>query len=346
MSIATAITNLQGKIANAYTAIENKGGTLPATQDAENLSATINAIPSGGGSQPVWGINALSDVCYTDANGTVKMFGGASGNLTFTGVKKLNKGYEVQGAFLANVTSMSFPDLETIETGANSLYQACYINTSLTAVSFPKLSAITKANKVFYQAFQGTSLTTISFPELVDITQDSTNDSFMRSICRNCTSLTTISFPKLSSLVGGATGQIGVFTEAFYGCTSLTTVEFPQLKQLKNGGFGHFYNAFNGCTSLTSLSFPELSSINNVPTSGNNAVFYNANTITKIYLPKLTVIDSGSGTTLNGTKLFGGCTNLVEIHFAEANQTLIESASGYATKWGAPNANCQIYFDL
>lgn len=50
MSIASAITAAQGKIANAYTAISEKGGTLPATQNLSNIPTAISSIPSGGGS--------------------------------------------------------------------------------------------------------------------------------------------------------------------------------------------------------------------------------------------------------------------------------------------------------
>ncbi len=49
MSIATAITNAQNKVANAYTAVNNKGGTLPATQNLSNLPTAIASIPSGSG---------------------------------------------------------------------------------------------------------------------------------------------------------------------------------------------------------------------------------------------------------------------------------------------------------
>ena len=49
MSIATAITTAQGRVSNAYTAVSNKGGTLPATRNLSNLPAAIESIPSGGG---------------------------------------------------------------------------------------------------------------------------------------------------------------------------------------------------------------------------------------------------------------------------------------------------------
>lgn len=48
MSIASAITAAQGRVADAYTAISNKGGTLPATQNLANMPTAINSIPSGG----------------------------------------------------------------------------------------------------------------------------------------------------------------------------------------------------------------------------------------------------------------------------------------------------------
>lgn len=49
MSIASAITAAQQRVANAYTAISGKGGTLPATQNLTNMPAAIESIPSGGG---------------------------------------------------------------------------------------------------------------------------------------------------------------------------------------------------------------------------------------------------------------------------------------------------------
>ena len=64
MSIATAITAAQGKVSNAYTAVSNKGGTLPATQNLSNLPTAINSIPSGG-SAPV--ITSLSVTPTTSA---------------------------------------------------------------------------------------------------------------------------------------------------------------------------------------------------------------------------------------------------------------------------------------
>lgn len=44
MTIASEIQRIQTNIANAYTACNNKGATMPATQDSDNLATTINSI--------------------------------------------------------------------------------------------------------------------------------------------------------------------------------------------------------------------------------------------------------------------------------------------------------------
>ena len=48
MSIQTAIENAQQKVENAYTAVQNKGGTMPATQNLSNLPTAINSISTAG----------------------------------------------------------------------------------------------------------------------------------------------------------------------------------------------------------------------------------------------------------------------------------------------------------
>lgn len=48
MSIASEITRINTNIENAYTSVSNKGGTLPATQNSNNLATAITSIPSGG----------------------------------------------------------------------------------------------------------------------------------------------------------------------------------------------------------------------------------------------------------------------------------------------------------
>lgn len=68
-TIKAAIQALKSRIADAYTAISQKGGTLPATQDSANLPAAIASIPSGGGEEPL-----PNDFNFVDFNGLVCSF--------------------------------------------------------------------------------------------------------------------------------------------------------------------------------------------------------------------------------------------------------------------------------
>lgn len=57
MSIATAITNAQNKVAAAYSSVNTMGGTLPATQNLSNLPTAIESIPSGGSAPVITSLN-------------------------------------------------------------------------------------------------------------------------------------------------------------------------------------------------------------------------------------------------------------------------------------------------
>lgn len=47
MSVQSEITRINGNIANAYTAVSGKGGTLPSARNSANLPAAIQSIPTG-----------------------------------------------------------------------------------------------------------------------------------------------------------------------------------------------------------------------------------------------------------------------------------------------------------
>lgn len=44
MSVQSEITRINNNVANAYSAVGSKGGTLPAVQNSANLAAAINSI--------------------------------------------------------------------------------------------------------------------------------------------------------------------------------------------------------------------------------------------------------------------------------------------------------------
>lgn len=303
MSIATAITNLQGRVESAYDKIEEMGGTLPQVLNTANLPDAIDSIPSSGGTTKKWGMT-LDEILYAN-DGVLHTFGAVSGDVNFNGISSIAE-YGLYGTFRnSSIKSVSFPDLTT--TSNYGMTSAFYDCANLLSVSFPGLTNI--GYFVMSETFTG------------------------------CTALTNISFPELSTI----TGNSGMFG-AFNGCVSLTTASFPKLKEVSgNRTFGQAFVS----TQVTTLSFPELSTMYNTGTLNSIACFYNNTTLTALYFPKLIGMSTtNTKTAVNATHLFDGCTNLAEIHFGAENQSIIEGSSGYATKWGAPNANCQIYFDL
>ena len=81
MSVATALTDLSGRIQDAYTALAAKGATMPATRNSYNLSSTIDTVPSGGGAQgytlTIWGDDNSSEpwssYAFSFSDGTMQL---------------------------------------------------------------------------------------------------------------------------------------------------------------------------------------------------------------------------------------------------------------------------------
>ena len=61
MSIATEITRINNNIAAAYAKLLEMGATIPQAQNSANLASTIQTIPQGVISQPIYGVSGLAD---------------------------------------------------------------------------------------------------------------------------------------------------------------------------------------------------------------------------------------------------------------------------------------------
>lgn len=106
MTIADQLTKLTSDITNAYTAIEAKGGTIPAHKNTENLATSIESISGGGGGDtydiPYFSGGQYGAIAYLDHNHEVAYYTAtSSSDLSLTGagateqVKLLPNGWPI-----------------------------------------------------------------------------------------------------------------------------------------------------------------------------------------------------------------------------------------------------------
>jgi len=233
MSIATAITNAQNKVAAAYTSVNTMGGTLPATQNLSNLPTAIESIKTDGIPREI-------------DNGVYKM---PTGTFTYSlpsGVTDLGR-YVLSNAF-HDCTSLTSADLSSLTTvtGANALNSVFYGCTSLTSVNFSSLTTVTGVN-ILTNAFYGcTSLTSLSFPTLTKISGLS---PFTQAF-RGWKTLTSVSFPALTRVDSNAFSNMMQLT----GTDVTHTLHFPSNLQSTISGLSG-YPLFGGSSGYVVLAF-------------------------------------------------------------------------------------------
>ena len=329
MSIATAITAAQGRVASAYTAISNKGGTLPATQNLANMPTAIASIPTATLTTKSITANGTYNASSDNADGyssvTVNVpdktkfgltidnyLGTIDGNgrlgsptsingITFTGVVDFGVGDPLRGVFAYRndlTGAISFPDLTGV-----SYYNCWYPlldafrNTNITSVSCPNLVTISKScQRAFYECkylsqINLQSLKTISGSYVcADMFNGCGTDSSVNEL--------TVDLSSLESATGTAT-----ISGMFYGCSKIVTATLSKLTTLT--GTWVTDNLFGECKNLTSVYLPAFTT---------TTISGNVNAIQKIF--------NGNTASTSGT-----CT----VHFPSNLQSAVSGLSGYPT---------------
>lgn len=319
MTIASEITKLQTNLANAYSKCNDKGATIPASQNFDNLANCIDTIQSGGGSTKYFGCTAETFLGVVDANGVLQAPFSSNyfDNIVFTGVINIadaglaakfyniptTTGTAPQGLTRGRsryIKSLSFPDLEVLS-NRYSLYGMNVANTTLESASFPKLQTIS-GELTFSSAFE------------------------------ECTGLTSLDLSSLTTVSGGS-----AMTSAFLHCTSLTSVDLSSLTTLS--GSGAMSSAFNNCTGLTSV---DLSSLINVGRQAMLRTFRNCTSLSTLSFPSLTSTSFGTQTNQFSNMLQGvtGCT----VHFPSNLQSVIGSWGDVTAGFGGSSTT--VLFDL
>lgn len=315
----------------SYTAVSNKGGTLPATQNLANLATAINSIPSGGGGSSKYGCtidNLLGDI---DANGVLELPTVTSNGLDFSGVVDIGHyGLYYKFSHTKLGCSVSFLDLETIS--GNYGLAFAFEESTVTSISLPKLKTVTGIYGMQNILRLNTSITSLSLPELTTIS----SVYGCGQMCNGCINLTYISLPKLTTITGNyglyyllqgtkiqsfslpeLTTALGIYCLGYccQNCQLLETASFPKLSDI-SGTYTLAYG-FNNCRNITDIYFNSLttssfgSNVNQFTGMFNSLTAYESGTCTVHFPSNLSSTISG----LTGYPLFGGTSGVIVLAF-------------------------------
>ena len=260
MTIASEIQRIKTNIANAYTACDNKGATMPTTQNSANLANCINSIQGGGGG------NIESSKTFTvDANtSTISTISPSTGydgmaevtaDLSYieTHLSSINGSgtvpiivptgtYPITANGTYDITNYANVEVE-VESQSEQGFLIQSDGSSNTGFVFKSVNVETiSAYQCMFNKFYtfGNTISSVDFSGVASIS----GDQALAYAFQLCTSITTVSFPDLISLTGG-----GALYYAFNGCTGLKNIYF---NSLKSNSFGSYTNQFN--SMLTSVS--------------------------------------------------------------------------------------------
>lgn len=241
MTIASEITRINNNIASAYTAINNKGGTLPETQNSANLATAIESIPSGGS-----GYTELPN--YQVENGVASKRSGALTGNEFSNITSVGFSGMLY-SFYNRSELKGHLDLSSLTTvgssGMQSIFNGCY---NITSLDLSSLTSVGDAG--LYYAFDNCSgLTSVDLSSLTSVGSYGVAYSFNR-----CSKLTDIYFNSLT------TTSFGSYTTQFRGIltntgTSVThTLHFPSNLESTISGLDDYPN-FGGTSGYVVCAF-------------------------------------------------------------------------------------------
>lgn len=334
MSIASAITAAQGRVADAYTAISNKGGTLPATQNLANMPAAINSISGLIGETRTEQLDSTSGNTYTPSAGyngitsitvTPKNYNRTVTAQTVPSTWAVPSGYSGHGNISVNAVTASIDaniQAGNIKSGVTILgVTGTYGGgSSKYGATINSLLGDTNAGGVLQLPSEQTDLV---FTGVTDISSYALYYRFNR------TNVKSVSFTDLTT-VSGYYGN----AYAFAFCDSLTLVSLPNLTTV-SGDYG-CYSMFNFDYNITSVSLPKLKTVSGQYAMGSFLGYCN---ITTLSLPEL---EEASGNR-SLSSLCSSCSLLETVYFLKLSN--VSGQYVFSGAFSATNRLTDIYFN-
>lgn len=248
MAIVDEIERIKTNIANAYTALEEKGATLPTERNSDNLSAVIIEVPTGGGSSIEKGI--IIHECNTSGFAT-----------------------KVETVGMTNIPGYYFGNNNYMYNNAlNASLQEIILNPEVTSIAANALT-YTRGLKKINLPDSITSIGAEGFKQCVSLALDKLPNSLRsmgQSCFANCSKIVIKEIPE---------GVTTLANSTFALCTSITEITIKGNITKLN------YGVFNGCSSLSKLVIPNITA---VPTLLSTDAFTSTPILSKtgsIYVP-------------------------------------------------------------
>ena len=246
VSIASAIELKQQQVANAYLVVSNKGGTLPVTQNLENLSSAIETITTGTSA-------VLIDKTFT-GNGTYRASsynadGFSQVIINVPGSTLVDKTITENGTYYASSDNADGFRQVTVNVSVSSFdipreisNSGVYQVPSNTLYYTIPTGVIDLGDNVLRYAFCGSSgIELASFSGLEYIT----GNNALQMAFANCTNLTQIVFSDLRTDFFGQNISQNQFTDMLLGVTGCT-VRFPSTLENIINSWTDVLNGFGG----------------------------------------------------------------------------------------------------
>lgn len=244
-TIAEAIAAAQQRVAAVYTAISNKGGTLPATQNLSNLPTAIDSIPSGGTTETSYGNYYImqDDSLYPVYFDAVTINGASKHSIIMTdavtNMDNTSRGCSIYLISCSGVdisqTSFSFQNITNVTLSTEGL----------SALGIKKIVYKSVTGR-FYASYQGIlNVTDTSASTLKTIDISNATSIYLRGACIGLTALEEVKMDKAENVTitrnSAAIG--GTFKN-----TSITELKFPALKTTSEINIQYMLSNLDGCT--------------------------------------------------------------------------------------------------
>lgn len=239
MSVVSEIERIKTNITNAYTALEEKGATIPTERNSANLRSVVATIPTGGGSEVTKGL--IINECDSD-------------------------GY-ITDASIVGFTEI--PDYHFYNVGCSNARNRGIWSRVGANVHLP--SNLTKIGQsAFYEWNYSWAITELpdSVTEIGQYAFYNNRYLALTKLPSSLIKLNSYAFNNCENLKVSETpvGLTLIPNSAFYRCSSISEMTIKgAITQIDS-------NAFYGCSKLTKLVIPNITS---VPTLKNTSAFNN-----------------------------------------------------------------------